>query len=127
MQITSSSKGKDVEPMALAIHQLVNKLPTTMRTKNSPGVRIEEGKVIDYNYTGPILEKVLKEGNVIRDIPEEGAYSGIPVVVVPIKEENEVIGVVGIVDITKGIFSDLKQITRRPELIKPETQKGEFY
>lgn len=127
MQITSSSKGKDVEPMALAIHQLVNKLPTTMRTKNSPGVRIEEGKVIDYDYTGPILEKVLKEGIVIRDIPEDGAYSGIPVVVVPIKEENEVIGVVGIVDITKGIFSDLKQITRRPELIKPETQKGEFY
>ncbi len=127
MQITSSSKGKDIGPMALAIHQLVNKLPTTMRSKNSPGVRIEEGKIIDYNYTGPILEKVLKEGNIIRDIPEEGAYSGIPVVVVPIKEENEVIGVVGIVDITKGIFSDLKQITRRPELIKPETQKGEFY
>lgn len=127
MQITSSSKGKDVEPMALAIHQLVNKLPTTMRTKNSPGVRIEEGKVIDYSYTGPILEKVLKEGTIIRDIPDDGAYSGIPVVVVPIKEENEVIGVVGIVDITKGIFSDLKQITRRPELIKPETPKGEFY
>jgi hypothetical protein len=127
MQITSSSKGKDVVPMALAVHQLVNKLPTTMRSKNSKGVRIEDGKIIDYNYTGPILEKVLKEGNIIRDIPEEGAYSGIPVVVVPIKEENEVIGVVGIVDITKGIFSDLKQITRRPELIKPETQKGEFY
>lgn len=127
MQITSSSKGKDIEPMALAVHQLVNKLPTTMRTKDSPGVRIEEGEVIDYNYTGPILEKVLREGIVIRDIPEDGAYSGIPVVVVPIKEENEVIGAVGIVDITKGIFSDLKQITRRPELIKPNTQKGEFY
>jgi hypothetical protein len=127
MQITSSSKGKDIEPMALAVHQLVNKLPTTMRTKDSPGVRIEEGEVIDYNYTGPILEKVLREGTVIRDIPDDGAYSGIPVVVVPIKEENEVIGAVGIVDITKGIFSDLKQITRRPELIKPNTQKGEFY
>lgn len=127
MQITSSSKGKNIEPMALAVHQLVNKLPTTMRTKDSPGVRIEEGEVIDYNYTGPILEKVLREGIVIRDIPDDGAYSGIPVVVVPIKEENEVIGAVGIVDITKGIFSDLKQITRRPELIKPNTQKGEFY
>jgi hypothetical protein len=127
MQITSSSKGKDIEPMALAVHQLVNKLPTTMRTKDSLGVRIEEGEVIDYNYTGPILEKVLREGIVIRDIPDDGAYSGIPVVVVPIKEENEVIGAVGIVDITKGIFSDLKQITRRPELIKPNTQKGEFY
>lgn len=127
MQITSSSEGKEIAPMALAVHQLVNKLPTTMRTQNSNGVRIEDGEIIDYNYSGPILEKVLKEGNIIRDIPEDGAYSGIPVIVVPIKEENEVIGVIGIVDITKGIFSDLKQITKRPELIKPETRRGEFY
>lgn len=127
MQITSSSKGKEIAPMALAIHELLNKLPTTMRTKNANGVRIENGEVIDYEYTGPILEKVLDSGEFIRDIPESGAYSGIPVVVVPIKEAGKIIGVVGIVDITKGIFSDLKEITRRPELVKPNTQKGEFY
>ncbi|MBI5681050.1 MAG: DUF2111 domain-containing protein [Methanobacterium sp.] len=127
MQITSSSKGKEIAPMALAIHKLLNKLPTTMRTKNAKGVRIEDGKVIDFDYTGPVLEKVLNNGKSMREIPESGAYSGIPVVVVPIKEHDKVIGVIGIVDITKGIFSDLKEITRRPELIKPNTQKGEFY
>lgn len=127
MQITSSSGSKEIAPIALAIHELVNKLPTTMRTKNSKGVRVEEGKVIDYEYTGPILERVLNEGIPLHEIPDNGAYSGIPVVVVPIKEEDETIGVIGIVDITKGIFSDLKEITRRPELIKPNTQKGEFY
>jgi hypothetical protein len=127
MQITSSSGSKEIAPIALAIHELVNKLPTTMRTKNSKGVRIENGKVIDYEYTGPILERVLEEGISTHEIPENGAYSGIPVVVVPIIEKDEIIGVIGIVDITKGIFSDLKEITRRPELIRPNTQKGEFY
>lgn len=127
MQITSSSNGKEIVPMALAIHELVNRLPTTMRSKNSTGVRIEDGEILDYDYTGPILEKALNEGTIIRKIPETGAYEGIPVVVVPIIEENEVIGVIGIVDITKGIFSDVMQIARRPENIKNNTPKGEFY
>ncbi|MGZ7117579.1 MAG: DUF2111 domain-containing protein [Methanobacterium sp.] len=127
MQITSTSGSKEIAPIAIAVHELVNELPTTMRTKNSKGVRIEDGKVIDYEYTGPILEKALDEGKAIHEIPNSGTYSGIPVSVVPIKEEGEVIGVIGIVDITKGIFSDLKEITRRPELVKNNSQKGEFY
>lgn len=127
MQITPTSGSKEIAPMALAIHELVNRLPTTMRTKESKGVRIEEGNIIDYEYTGPVLEKVLNKGKTAHDIPHRGPYSGIPVVVVPIKEEGEVIGVIGIVDITKGIFSDIKEITRRPELIKTNTEKGEFY
>ena len=127
MQITSSSNSKEIAPMALAIHQLVNKLPITMRSKNSNGVRIEDGKIVDYDYTGPVLEKVLKNGKLIHETPETGDYEGIPVVVVPVIEGDKVIGAIGIVDITKGVFSDLMQIARRPELIKRETPKGEFY
>ena len=127
MQITSSSGSKEIAPMALAIHELVNRLPTTMRTKNSKGVRIEEGKIIDYDYSGPILEKALVDGKEIHEIPTTGIYTGIPVIVVPIIEEGKVIGVVGLIDITKGIFSDLKEITKRPEPIKNDNQKGEFY
>jgi hypothetical protein len=127
MQITSSSDSKEIAPMALAVHQLVNKLPITMRTKNSTGVRVEDGKIVDYDYTGPVLEKVLNEGKIIHETPEIGAYKGIPVVVVPVIEGNDVISAIGIVDITKGIFSDLMQIARRPDLIKRETPKGEFY
>ena len=126
MQITSSSGSKEIAPIALAIHELVNRLHTTMRTKNSKGVRIEEGKIIDTNYSGPILEKALVEGKEIHEIPVTGEYAGIPVVVVPIKEEGQVIGAIGLVDITKGIFSDLKEITKRPEPIK-NRRKGEFY
>ena len=126
MQITSFSNGKEIAPFALAVHQLVNTLPTTMRTKNSTGVRVEDGEIIDYDYTGPILEKALSEGKMIQKIPERGPYKGIPVIVVPIKENDEVICVIGLIDITKGIFSDLMQITRRPAKIKNEP-KGEFY
>ena len=120
MQITSTSGSREIAPMALAVHELVHELPTTMRTKNSRGVRIEDGEIVDYEYTGPVLEKVLDEGKPVHEIPDSGAYSGIPVIVVPIKEEGEVIGAVGIVDITKGIFSDIKEITRRPELVNIE-------
>ena len=127
MEITSSSSGKEIAPVALAIHQLVNKLPITMRSKNSTGIRIEDGKILDHDYTGPILEKGLNEGKIIHETPETGAYEGIPVVVVPIIEENEIIGVIGIVDITKGIFSDIVHIARRPQNIKNNTSKGEFY
>lgn len=127
MQIASSSSSKEIAPMALAIHQMVNRLPITMRSKNCNGVRIEDGKIIDYDYTGPILEKVLKEGKLIHETPENGVYEGIPVVVVPVIEGDEVISALGIVDITRGVFSDIMQIARRPDLIKSETPKGEFY
>lgn len=127
MKITSSSSGKELENMALAIHELINNLPLTMRTKNSKGVRIEEGEVIDYEYTGPVLEKVLETGQTIHGEPESGPYQGMPLVVVPIKENNETIAAIGIVDITKGLFSDMIEISRRPEPIKNEPSKGEFY
>jgi hypothetical protein len=127
MKITSSSNGKEIESMALAIHELINNLPLTMRTKNSKGVRIEDGEVIDYEYTGPVLEKVLETGQTIRGEPESGPYQGMPLVVVPIKENNETVAAIGIFDITKGLFSDMIEISRRPEPINNEPSKGEFY
>ncbi|MGC9516604.1 MAG: DUF2111 domain-containing protein [Methanomicrobiales archaeon] len=127
MNITPSATGKEIAPMAMAFHELINKLPLTMRTKNSYGVRIEDGEIIDYNYTGPILDKVIETEKTSREVPESGPYKGIPVVVVPVKENNELVCVVGIVDITKGIFSDLVEISRRPEPITPDNSRGEFY
>jgi len=125
MELTASSIGKEIEQLALTIHYLVNELPLTMRTKESKGIRIEEGKVVDYNYTGPVLEKVLKEGQKTSEIPEEGPYKGIPVMVVPLLEENEVIAAVGVVDITQGIYSDIKEITKRPQVVN-QANKGDL-
>ncbi len=126
MNLTKSSTGEEIEPIAMAIHELVNRLPITMRTKNSKGVRIEEGKVLDNNYTGPILEKVLKDGKIYNETPDEGPYKGTPVLVVPYIENDNVTAAIGVVDTTQGIYSDIMQITKRPQ-IKPENSKGEFY
>lgn len=121
MKLNSSSTGEELESLALAVHKLVNELPLTMRSTNCPGVRIEEGKVVDYNYTGPVLEEVLREHKVIQKVPEEGPYKGIPVCVVPIWDKDEVIAAMGVVDITQGIYSDIIQITKRPQDIKPSS------
>jgi hypothetical protein len=127
MNITKSSTGDEITPVAMAIHELVNRLPITMRTQNSPGVRIEEGIVLNNSYTGPLLEKVLKNGEISNETPDEGPYRGTPVLVVPLIENNEVIAAIGVVDTTQGIYSDIMQITKRPEQIKPDNSKGEFY
>ena len=118
MKIIESSTSEDIVPLALAIHELLNRLPLTMRTLKSPGVRVEDGEILDYNYTGPILEKVLKNGKKSHEMPQSGPYKGIPVVVVPILEEEKVIAAIGVVDITQGIYSDIIEITKRPEKLK---------
>lgn len=124
MNITASSTGKEVEPLALTIHQIVHELPLTMRTKNSKGIRLEEGQIVEYDYTGPVLEKVLKIGEKCSEVPESGPYKGTPVIVVPLIEKNEVIAAIGVVDLTQGIYSDIMEITKRPQSTNQGSQEG---
>lgn len=127
MNLTKSSTGEEIAPIALAIHELVNRLPVTMRTRNSKGVRVEEGKVIDMEYTGPILEKTLEDGKKYNETPENGPYKGTLVLVVPVIENNEITAAIGVVDTTQGIYSDIMHLTKRPEQINQDDTKGEFY
>ena len=101
--LTADSTSKEIAPIAKAVHELVG-LPVTMRTLNNPGVRVEKGKVLDYNYTGPILEKALEINKTLKSIPKTGPYTGIPVVVTTIKnEEGYGIAAIGIVDVVGTI------------------------
>jgi hypothetical protein len=105
--ISEESRSKDLAPLALAIHEIV-RLPITMRSARFPGVRVEKGKVLDSDYSGPILEEVLKTGRPVRTIPSSGAYKGVPVSVAPIMGEGKAIAAVGIVDVVGTI--DLPEI-----------------
>ncbi len=125
MKLTKSSTGDEITPLAMAIHELVNRLPITMRTQNSSGVRIEEGKVIDNNYTGPILEKVLKDGKIYNETPTTGTYKGIPILAVPLIENNGITAAIGVIDTTQGIYSDIMQMTKRPEQFRSNNSKEE--
>ncbi len=102
--LSSDSESRDLRPIGLAIHAILNNLPVTLRSRNHLGVKIEEGEVKSDSYTGPVLEKVLKENEVIKTKPQSGGYQNIPVIVAPIRDSSgAAIAAIGVVDIT-GIF-----------------------
>jgi hypothetical protein len=116
--ITADSTSKEIVPIAKAVHELLG-LPITMRTLNNPGVRIEKGKVLNYEYSGPFLEKALETNSIIRSIPRTGDYSGIPVVVTTIKNEDGYgIAAIGVVDVVGTVdlgvaFGDYPEIVNQ--------------
>ncbi|KAF1076937.1 DUF2111 domain-containing protein [Methanogenium sp. MK-MG] len=102
--ISADSDAGDLVGVALAIHEIINRLPVTARSLNNPGVRVEEGVVIDDAYTGPVLELAMRKNHLIKTIPKTGVYANVPVVVAPVhNSDGEVIAAIGLVDIT-GIF-----------------------
>jgi hypothetical protein len=117
-EVFKNADSKDLLPLAMAIHILVNKLPVTVRSKEKQGVRLEKGKVVDDNYEGYVLKLAIEKGEVLRVTPIVGPYKGLPVIVVPIKDGDEVLGAIGAVDVTAGIFEEVLLLARRAELSK---------
>ncbi len=105
--LSEDARSEDLAPLALAINEIV-KLPITLRSANFPGVRVENGRVMDANYSGPILEEVLKTGRSVRTIPESGAFKGVPVSVAPIIAAGKTVAAIGIVDVVGTI--DLPEV-----------------
>lgn len=102
--IARNSSADDLEPVLMTVHTIVSELPVTGKSADKPGLRIEEGRVIDRAYTGPVLEEAIRQNQLIKTRPDSGTYKGIPVVVAPLRDgDGEAIGAIGIVDIT-GIF-----------------------
>ncbi len=118
VQISADSSADEIAPFAMAVHELLG-LPVTMRTLNKKGVRIEKGKILDNNYTGPVLEQVLKENKVIRTIPTTGKYTGIPVIVAPVRnKEGYGIAAIGVVDVVGTVdlglvFGDYPEVVKQ--------------
>ncbi len=94
----------DLEPIVLAVHELIHRLPVTAKSRDRDGIRVEDGKVIDRQYVGPVLIDAIRTNQLIKITPSSGVYLGIPVVVTPIRDQDgDAIGAIGVVDIT-GIF-----------------------
>ncbi len=113
--LSGDTEAEELKCLALAIHELMGRLPVTMRSKNHLGVRCEGGEVIDSSYTGPLLEEVLEKSKIVRKVAPRGSYAGVPIVAVPILRENESIAVIGVVDITKGAVFEIMQRMRGRE------------
>jgi hypothetical protein len=113
--INEDSTAEELAPMAKAVNDLLV-IPVTMRSKKRKGVRVEKGKVIDLEYTGPILEQVLEDNRVIRTTPQTGRYAHVPVAVAPIQnKKGEVVAALGVVDVVGtvdlgAVFSDYPRV-----------------
>jgi hypothetical protein len=102
--LSANAEAGDLEPLVLALHELLHRLPVTAKSRDRPGIRVEDGRVIDKNYTGPVLEEVIRANQLMKTRPLSGAYKGVPVTVTPIRDrDGAAIGAIGVVDIT-GIF-----------------------
>jgi hypothetical protein len=84
---------------AFMVHDLVGGLPTCAKPRDSLGVRIENGRVVDNAYTGAVMEEVLEVGTTIRRIAVSGPYKGIRVIVSPVEIDGKVVASIGVVDI----------------------------
>ena len=116
-QLSADSTSRDLVPIALALHSILSGLPVTIRSRNNPGVQVEEGEVKSQSYTGPILERVLAENDVIKTRPESGYYANVPVIVAPIRDSSgSAIAAIGVVDIT-GIFDIADLMSQQSQII----------
>ncbi len=97
--ISERSGPSDLAPLALAANAILG-LPVTLRSLGAPGVRVEGGKVLDDEYSGPVLEEVMRSGKAVRTVPKSGVYKGVPVSVAPIRDrDGKVIAAMGVVDV----------------------------
>ncbi len=109
--ISMDTTADDLKCLALAIHELMGRLPVTMRSRNHYGVRCEGGGIIDTDYTGPVLEETLSRNTIIRKIAPNGPFAGVPIIAVPIIRNREAVAAIAVVDISTGpIFKILQKI-----------------
>jgi len=105
--ISEDSSADDLVEIAMCVHRLFS-LPVTARSKNMPGVRIEDGRVVSKSHTGPVLERVIAENKVLKERPASGVYEGIPVIVAPVDIGGKAVAAIGVVDVTGSL--DLKAL-----------------
>ena len=96
---SASMNTNELIAFAFMVHDLVGGLPTCAKPRDSLGVRIENGRVIDNAYTGAVMEEVIEAGTTIRRIAVSGPYKGIRVIVSPVEIDNKVVASIGVVDI----------------------------
>jgi len=53
--LSCSAEAGDLEPVVLAVHELIHHLPVTAKSVEKEGIRVEDGRVIDRHYAGPVL------------------------------------------------------------------------
>ena len=124
--LSCSAEAGDLEPVVLAVHELIHRLPVTAKSVEKEGIRVEDGRVIDRHYAGPVLLEAIEKNILIKTTPSSGAYKGVPVTVCPIRDkEGNAIGAIGVVDIT-GIFDLATLMEHQTAILKQVCGKDPY-
>ena len=86
--LSCSMEAGDLEPIVLAVHELIHRLPVTAKSREKDGIRVEDGRVVDRHYTGPVLIEAIEKNIPLQTTPSSGAYKGVPVTVSPIRDNE---------------------------------------
>ncbi|MCX6651525.1 MAG: DUF2111 domain-containing protein [Methanomassiliicoccales archaeon] len=105
--LSQDTESDELRCLALAIHELLERMPVTMRSRNHTGVRCEDGEVVDTVFTGPMLEEAMRKGAIVRRVSTSGPYRGLPVIAVPIMRKKEAIAAIATLDLGKGTPAEL--------------------
>ncbi|HWQ45079.1 MAG TPA: DUF2111 domain-containing protein [Methanosarcina barkeri] len=125
LSLSEDSGPEDLEAIAVAVHSVIG-LPTTIRSLKRKGLRLEKGKILDRDYTGPVLEEVLKTNKIAHEVPTEGVYRGKHVVVAPIRsKDGKVLAALGIVDLLATI--DLPSVFQEYMSVMEEVEDAKKY
>ena len=76
--LSCSAEAHDLEPIVLAVHELIHRLPVTAKSRDMDGIRVEEGRIIDRHYNGPILIEAITKNQQIQVTPSSRALQGSP-------------------------------------------------
>jgi len=123
-EISAAADARALRPVMLELHELLYQLPVTARSRDRRGIRIENGRVVDDDYTGPVLEEVLAANETRRVTPSTGTYRGTPVAVVPVRDSTgQAIAAVGVVDLT-GILDLASLMEQHGDLARQVRSDG---
>ncbi len=105
--LNQDTDADELRSLALAMHELLGRLPVAMRSRNHLGVHIEDGEVVSTHFTVPLLEESIRKGAVIRRQSTSGPFRGLPMIAVPIVRNKEVIAAIATLDLEKGTLAEL--------------------
>ncbi len=74
--LSCSAEAGDLEPVVLAVHELIHRLPVTAKSVEKDGIRVEDGRVIDRHYVGPILLEAIAKNIPIKTTPNKRGIQG---------------------------------------------------
>lgn len=101
--VCADSTANDLYPIAQVVHTLLG-IPVTIRSKNHKGLRMEKGEVVEWDYSGPVLEEVLATNKFIKKVPSSGTYKGKAVIVAPIRTHGgDTVAAIGVVDLVAAM------------------------